>query len=196
MGKKEILKKLWINIIKFFSPIFFDKKYLRGRHFEESSIGWTWVLRSIVWQKIFGFNRQIPWPVSPFVTISNPNNIKFDVDNLDNFQYFGNYFQNYYGLIIIGKGTYIAPNVGIITSDHDPQNLVNYLPPENVIIGENCWIGMNAMILPGVILGDYTIVGAGAVVTKSFQEGNVIIAGNPAKIIKKINKTDNSLHSI
>jgi acetyltransferase-like isoleucine patch superfamily enzyme len=45
---------------------------------------------------------------------------------------------------------------------------------------------MNAMILPGVHLGDNTIVGAGSVVTKSFPEGNVVIAGNPAKIIKKL----------
>jgi len=195
MKKRAILKTLLIKTVKFFSPLFFDKKYLTGRHFEESSIGWMWVARSILWQKFFGFNRHIPWPVSPFVTISNPDNIQFDIDNLDNFQFFGNYFQNHYGFIAIGKGTYIAPNVGIITSDHDPENLDIYLPPENVVIGKKCWIGMNAVILPGVILGDHTIVGAGAVVTKSFQEGNVIIAGNPAKIIKKIITADNSPQS-
>lgn len=45
---------------------------------------------------------------------------------------------------------------------------------------------MNAMILPGVRLGDHTIVGAGAVVTKSFSEGNCVIARNPARIIRKV----------
>jgi acetyltransferase-like isoleucine patch superfamily enzyme len=178
-----------LPIIKIVGPIFFDKKYLRGQHFDKSSVGWTWVLRGIIWQKIFGFNRHIPWPVSPFIVISNPNNIQFDVDNLDNFNLsFGNYFQNFNGSIIIGKGTYIAPNVGIITANHDPNNLECYLPANNVVIGQNCWIGMNSVILPGVNLGDHTIVGAGSVVTKSFFEGNCIIAGNPAKLIKFIDK--------
>ncbi len=45
---------------------------------------------------------------------------------------------------------------------------------------------MNAVILPGVTLGDHTVVGAGAIVTKSFPDGHCIIAGNPAKEIRKI----------
>ncbi|MDT4068951.1 type 8 capsular polysaccharide synthesis protein Cap8J, partial [Staphylococcus aureus] len=59
-------------------------------------------------------------------------------------------------------------------------------PGEDVKIGNYSWIGMNSVILPGVELGEHTIVGAGSVVTKSFPEGNVVIGGNPAKIIKKI----------
>jgi acetyltransferase-like isoleucine patch superfamily enzyme len=58
------------------------------------------------------------------------------------------------------------------------------LPGKDVIIGKKCWIGMNSVILPGVCLGDHTIVGAGSVVTKSFPDGNCIIAGNPARIIR------------
>ena len=49
---------------------------------------------------------------------------------------------------------------------------------------------MNTVILPGVSLGDHTIVGAGSVVTKSFQEGNCVIAGNPAKVIRYLNESD------
>ena len=45
---------------------------------------------------------------------------------------------------------------------------------------------MNAVILPGVELGEKTVVGAGAVVTKSFKEGHCVIGGNPAKLIKKL----------
>ncbi len=44
---------------------------------------------------------------------------------------------------------------------------------------------MNSVILPGVQLGDYTVVGAGTVVTKSFPKGRCVIAGNPAKVIKE-----------
>lgn len=96
----------------------------------------------------------------------------FHPDDINNFQGFGNYYQNFTAKIIIGKGTYIAPNVGIITANHDPMDLDKHLPGKDVIIGENCWIGMNAVILPGVVLGPRTIVGAGSVVTHSFPEGN------------------------
>ena len=187
MNRKETLFRIFIvPIVKLISPLFFDKKYLKGRHFDNGISGWFWVCRSILWQKIFGFNHQIPWPVSPFIVISNPNNIVFHVDNLDNFQQFGNYFQNLYGKITIGHGTYIAPNVGIITTNHDPKDLDCYLEPKDVVIGENCWIGMNSMLLPGVHLGNSVIVGAGSVVTKSFDADNIIIAGNPAKVIKNM----------
>ena len=57
---------------------------------------------------------------------------------------------------------------------------------KNVVIGTNSWIGMNSVILPGVKLGEKTVVGAGSVVTKSFEEGNIVIAGNPARVIKKL----------
>ena len=53
------------------------------------------------------------------------------------------------------------------------------------IIGDNNWIAAGVIVLPGVVLGDNILVGAGSVVTKSFN-GNCVIAGNPAKIIRKI----------
>ena len=45
---------------------------------------------------------------------------------------------------------------------------------------------MNSVILPGVTLGDHTVVGAGSVVTKSFEQGYCVIAGNPARIIREL----------
>jgi len=185
--KKKIFKFL-LPIFRLLCSIFFNKKYLTGKYFDESLMGWRWVLRSIVWQKFYGFNRHIPWPASPFITISSSDNIEFDINDINNFQTYGTYFQNFGGRIVIGKGTYIAPNVGLITSNHDPKDLDKHLDSQDIIIGRKCWIGINAVLLPGVTLGDHTIVGAGSIVTKSFPDGNVIIAGNPAKMIRKLDE--------
>lgn len=87
--------------------------------------------------------------------------------------------------IRIGEGTIWAPNVVIVSANHDmSKSDKSWAPGAEVQIGKNCWLGANCVILPGVKLGDNTVVGAGAVVTKSFVEGNVVIAGNPANKIK------------
>lgn len=164
--------------------IFFENRYLRGRYFDKSMGGFIWGFRGILQQKILGFNRHVPWPCHHSIMINKPENLIFHPDNIDNFQSGGIYFQNPTATITLGKGTYIAPNTGFITRNHDPNNLDIHLDAIPIVIGENCWVGMNAVILPGVNLGDRTIVGAGSVVTKSFPNGNVVIAGSPAKIIR------------
>lgn len=105
-----------------------------------------------------------------------------------------NFFSNY-GLIIldvnkvkIGKNCMIAPNVGIYSATHPIRAEERYNGVElgfPITIGDNCWIGGGAVICPGVTLGDNVVVGAGSVVTKSFKS-NVVIAGNPAKIIREL----------
>jgi len=189
---KTILKNVFIKILNpvliLFFSLFYDKRYLTGRHFTNSANGVIWCFKNILWQKLFRINSNIPWPTSPFIRISNPDNIIFNPDDLNNFQTFGNYYQNFNAKIYIGHNSYIAPNVGIITANHNPLNLNEHLLGKDVIIGENCWIGMNSIILPGVKLGNQTIVGAGSIVTKSFPEGHCIIAGNPAKKIKSLSE--------
>lgn len=170
----------------------YDEKYLTGKHFKGKfggvcTIGWQWVCVDRKNCKRLGVNLDTPWPVSARTTVVCPKNITFHPDDLNNFQTFGCYFQGI-GKIDIGRGTYIAPNVGIITANHDFTDLDRHLEPRSVILGEKCWIGMNSVILPGVTLGPNTVVGAGSVVTKSFLEGNCIIAGNPARIIKNISE--------
>ena len=181
-----LFRRLSVPILRAVGPLLFDRQYLRGRHFTQSDDGWRWVQRSILTQRILSYNRHIPWPVSPFVSISNHANIDFDPDDLNNFQVAGTYFQNFAARISIGKGTYIAPNVGIITVDHDLSDPSTHQKGMDVIIGRQCWIGMNAVILPGVVLGENTVVGAGAVVTKSFPEGHLVLVGVPARPLKRI----------
>lgn len=187
------MKKIIVNLIKPIVYLFYDRKYLIGKYFNELRGGWLWALRGILWQKIFGFNKHIPWPVSPFVVVQNAKNIEFDMADINIFQSPGCYFQNNFGgKIYIGKGTYIAPNCGLITSNHDVDNLEKHSISKDIKLGERCWLGMNVVILPGVKLGNNTIVGAGAVVTKSFPQGNCIIAGNPAKLIKVLEVKGNN----
>jgi acetyltransferase-like isoleucine patch superfamily enzyme len=175
-----------------FAVLIYDSKYLKGKYFKSKyfgigAIGWKWVCTNFPFQFFFRINAQVPWPVSPRVLIDDYRSIIFHPDDINNFQTSGNYFSAINGAkIVIGYGTFIAPNVGLITSNHDVSNPNINLPGKDIVIGEKCWIGMNAMILPGVILGPHTTVGAGAVVTKSFAEGYCVLVGNPARIIKKI----------
>ncbi len=184
-----VIKSLYYFLyVKIFYFNRYDKKYLTGKWFSGRlggivSVGWKWAYKNAKNCKRMGVNLDSRWPVSPRCTVVCPKNITFHPDDLNNFQSAGCYFQGI-GDINIGKGTYIAQNVGIITANHDPANLDKHLDPKPVFIGEKCWIGMNSVILPGVTLGPNTVVGAGSVVTKSFLEGNCVIAGSPAKKIK------------
>ncbi len=90
--------------------------------------------------------------------------------------------------IHIGNNCMIGPKTCIYAIGHpleaDLRNQSIGLPAP-VTIGNNVWIGGGATILPGVSIGDNTVVAAASVVTKSFP-ANVVIGGNPAKIIKKM----------
>lgn len=186
---KTLVRSIWhkmvIPIMRTGFSLVYDRRYLSGKYFDIGRVGWSKAWRGIWLQKLCGFNRHVPWPVSPFIAIDDPKNIIFDNDDMQNFWHFGCYYSNRDGgKIEIGKGTWIAPNVGIITTNHDLRDPDTHLPPRDVKIGRRCWIGMNAVILPGVELADGTVVGAGSVVTTSFSEGNCVIGGVPAKRIK------------
>lgn len=92
------------------------------------------------------------------------------------------------GGITIGNDVFIGPKVNLITINHDldPDNR-NATYGRPITIEDKVWIGINATILPGVKIGYGAIVGAGSVVTKDVPAMS-IVAGNPAKIIKTIEK--------
>lgn len=99
--------------------------------------------------------------------------------------------------IEIGKNTTLAYGVTILTGadPNGPRNkLSDIYPPVKapVIIGNDCWIGANSVILPGVTIGNCSVVAAGTIVTKDVPSG-VLVAGNPGKVKKnlKINYVDN-----
>lgn len=186
--KRRLFAQL-VVVLRFLGSLVYDPQYLVGVYFDDSLVGWKWVLRGILFQKILRFNRNIPWPVSPLHTVSWGRNLTFHPDDINMFnEMSGKYFQNFGARITIGRGSWIASNVGIITANHDPADLARHLPGEPVTLGESCWIGMNSVILPGVTLGPRTIVGAGSVVTHSYPGGHCVIAGNPARLIRALDE--------
>lgn len=96
------------------------------------------------------------------------------------------------GEVYIGNRTMIGPNVTICTTGHpaDPyyrEMVAHYSLP--IHIGKNVWIGSNAVILPGVTIGDNSIIGAGSVVTRDIP-ANVIAVGNPCRVARTIGERD------
>lgn len=184
---KKIIKKILIFVFRLLFLPFYDANYLRGRYFDESFIGWVWAWQGLFFQKILRRNSRARYPVSPSTCIDEPGNLIFDPDDLQNLMHTGCYFSNARGgKITIGSGTVIAPNVGIVTTHHKLADVSKHDDPQDVVIGKNCWLGMGAVILPGVILGDGVVVAANAVVTKSFPSGSQLLAGAPASVRKLI----------
>lgn len=109
-----------------------------------------------------------------------------------------NFFANFnltildVGTVTIGDYVFIGPNVGIYTAGHpvhpDARNsMYEYGIP--IRIGSNCWIGGHTVIMPGVTIGNGTVVGAGSVVTKDLPAG-VVAAGNPCRVRRTLTEAD------
>jgi len=139
-------------------------------------------------QKILGFNRKAYWPVHFTSKINSPEYIFCGIETCPGYMP-GCYIQGFGG-IYIDDYTQVGPNVGLISSNHNVFDNRKGSFKDPIKIGKYCWIGMNAVILPGVKIGDFTIVAAGSIVTKSFEEGHVLIGGVPAKPIKSLNPND------
>lgn len=166
------------SIILLIGSLFFQRCYMEH-------IAGEYIIRGILGKLCTFLPWDLPWPAHPCCRVDLWRNIEFHPEDVRMFQAPGNQF-GASGKITIGRGTYIARNVGLITANHRPENLQEMTDPEPITIGEGCWIGMNAVVLPGVTLGPKTTVGANAVVTKSFPDGHQIIAGNPAKLIRQL----------
>ncbi len=98
--------------------------------------------------------------------------------------------------IYVGDYTMFGPNVTIAVAGHPiipelREQAYQYNAP--VHIGNNCWIGTGAIILPGVSIGDNSVIGAGSVVTKDIPD-NVVAVGNPCKVLRAINDHDREFY--
>jgi len=86
----------------------------------------------------------------------------------------------------IHASTLVASGVKMVSGNHDIDDFSKesvHAPP--IVIEKGCWLGTNVVILPKVVLHENTIVGAGSVVVKGFGKGNIVVGGNPARILRE-----------
>ena len=98
--------------------------------------------------------------------------------------------------IYIGDCTMLGPNVVLATAGHpiDPtlrEKALQYNLP--VKIGRNCWLGAGVIVMPGVTIGDNSVIGAGSVVTKDIP-ANVVAVGNPCRVLREIGEKDRQFY--
>ncbi len=143
------------------------------------------VFRHWVIQKVLRINARVPWPVHPTSRVICPETIErgtrtpglsmcCHIDGRNG--------------IRLGANVWIGPRVSIISMNHDVNDYHQYVKDVPVVIGDHCWLAVNSVILPGVTLGAHTVVAAGAVVTRSFEEGDQVLAGVPARVVKRLGK--------
>lgn len=94
--------------------------------------------------------------------------------------------------IYVGDYTMLGPNVTIATAGHPilpelREQGYQYNMP--VHIGKNCWLGAGVIVMPGITIGDCTVIGAGSIVTKDIPSG-VIAVGNPCKVLREVTEHD------
>ncbi len=94
--------------------------------------------------------------------------------------------------IYVGDYTMLGPNVVLATAGHPilpelREKVYQYNMP--VRIGRNCWLGAGVLVMPGVTIGDNTVIGAGSVVTKDIP-ANVVAVGNPCRVLREISEHD------
>jgi len=170
-------KMFLVKYLPFFKFIYQTRDYQCSINFD------FWFMQKVL---NIGGNRSAYWPVHYTSRIVCPENILVGIDAYPGIMG-GCYIQGIGG-IEIGDYTQIAPNVVIVSANHDVYDSRKHIEAK-IKIGKYCWLGAGCKIMPGVTLGDFTIVGAGAVVTKSFPDGHCIIGGLPAIKIKDLDQS-------
>jgi len=172
------MRKIFKRVVYAFLGLFY-KELSKG----DSNYSVKRLIKYTYKQKIIGYNRNVPWPVHFTSQVKCPEKIQRGTKYPGYAK--GCYIDGRNG-IVFEENVITGPRVSIISQSHDSTDFNNYISGKPIIIRKNSWLSTGCIILPEVELGEHTIVAAGAVVTKSFPEGNQIIGGNPANVIKKI----------
>ncbi len=132
-------------------------------------------------QKIVGFNRLVPWPVHFTSRVVHRKNIRVGTRSFPGYSQCC-YVQARNG-IHIGDNLRMGPGVGLISANHSRDDYDKWDEADPITIGDNVWLGMNVVVLPGVSIGDNVIIGANSVVTHDIP-ADVIARGNPCEAYK------------
>ena len=163
-----------------FSFLFFWVKLFYPK---SKGIPLIFILYLFIPQKVLRINGSIPWPVHFTSRILFHKNIEVGNNSAPGMTANG-YVQARNG-IQIGSNFRMGPGVGLISANHKEDDYDIHLETAPIIIGDNVWIGMNAVVLPGVTIGSNVVIGANSVVTKDVPS-NVVAAGNPCRVIRRI----------
>jgi len=145
---------------------------------------------NFIFQRVLRINSKLKIHIHFTSNVSTPDNLYFheDENTLVSFESSGNCYIQAYNGIYLGKNILFAKGLNIISANHSYEDLQSWDAAEAIHIGDDVWIGANVTILPNVKIGNNCTIGAGAVVTKSFKDDYLVIAGNPASIIKRKDK--------
>lgn len=183
MTELEKMKKgLWYDANNDFKVV--KQRYqCFDKNFELNHLKPTDPYRKEMIEKIIGYYPENLELLSPFYCDYGENihlgkNVFININN---------YFMDCAD-ITIGDNVFIGPSCGFYTASHPldykrrNQGLEKALP---ITVGDNCWFGANVSVMPGVTIGSGCVMAAGAVVTKNVPD-NSLVAGVPAKVIRKI----------
>lgn len=172
------------NIARRFSRLFLNflqsRIVIRFTNLIDNEVKWVQNKRTLGRLQRHGENCSISMPV----VIRGPEKIRFGhrVTVSPYVHFWGQ------GGIEIGDDTMIASHVAITSLSHDQNSKSNYnktITQSPIVVGKNVWIGSHSIILPGVSIGNNSIIAAGAVVTKDVPADSVF-AGIPARLIRKL----------
>lgn len=156
-------------------------RWLRLFYPKSKGIHFILLLYYFIPQKLLRLNGRVPWPVHFTSRVLHHKKIK--IGNRCAPGMSANcYLQGRNG-IIIGHNLRMGPGVGLISANHDINDYDRWPESPPIVIGDNVWIGMNSVVLPGVTIGDNVVIASNSVVTKDIAS-NSIAAGNPCAVIK------------
>lgn len=168
-----------IQRLQFLAPLFF---WLPWFYPKAKGINFVNLMYFFFPQKFLRINGRVPWPVHWTSRVLYSRKISVG-NNAAPGRNAHCYIQGKNG-ISIGHNLRMGPGVGLISANHDIDNYDQWVVTNPITIGDNVWIGMNSVVLPGISIGNNVVIGANSVVNRDIPD-NSIAVGNPCKVVRE-----------